>query len=428
MHPALIPMLGLSGQAGFTLAAAGLLNAPASLSRAQTASATTALGSDGATWQSFGANLARFNGSARRLLIEGQRVNAARNPRGEGATPGTPGTMPTHWTAATTVDGISRQLVGTGIEGGLPYVDLRFFGTPTATGALATIRPDTVGGIAAAVGQTWTSSFFLRLVAGSLGNITVNRQLGEFNSSFGFLTATGSAMVPTAAPLAAQRFQHTRTLSAATVAFVCETIFLAYTVGLALDVTLRIGAPQMEQGAFASTPILPPLGAPAASTRGGDLVVASLSALGIGGNGACTVLLSCVIPQNTPSDGAFGFFAVDDGTALTRFSARTNIAQGILGERILAGAGIGTPTTFTYTPGVPIRFGATIIGDGTMRVFAAGGTVQGLAGGPTSGLTTLRVGINAAGGVSLFGEVGTLRVIPFAMSDAALQAQVVALP
>jgi hypothetical protein len=40
-------------------------------------------------------------------------------------------------------------------------------------------------------------------------------------------------------------------------------------------------APQLELGPAASTPILPPSGSPGASTRGADLVTASLAALGI---------------------------------------------------------------------------------------------------------------------------------------------------
>lgn len=184
-------------------------------------------------------------------------ANRVRNPRAAGAVVGTPGTLPTNWSTLT-FDGVSRQVVGAGVDGGLPYLDVRFFGTPTATSSNAHIRFDAVGGIPATVGQIWTSSFFVRLIGGSLANVTVNRQLGEFSSSFVFLSGTSSAIVPTAGALAQQRWQHTRTISSASVAFVAETIFFSYTNGQPIDVTLRFGAPQLELGATATTPLLPP--------------------------------------------------------------------------------------------------------------------------------------------------------------------------
>lgn len=430
MHSPLVPMLGLFAPAALTLVGAGQLRSPAALSRAQTGAEALALGADGATWSGFVAHAPRFQGLAARLLIEGQRTNGIRNPRAAGAVAGAPGTLPTNWTGSTAADGIARQVVGTGVEAGIPYLDIRFSGTPTATGSGVNARPETAGAIAAASGQTWTSSFFLRLVAGSLANITVNRQLGEFQGAT-FLVATQSAITPTAAPLAAQRFQHTRTLNNASTNAVAESIFLTYTVGLAIDVTLRIGAPQIEQGAFASSPILPPVGAPAAATRGGDLLTAPLSGLGIGAGGTCTVLLSAMIPQLAPAGVHQAILQLDDGSDANRLLLRHQAGgASLVANRVTAGVAGAGVTAGSIAPGTPFRAGIACNGAGRIAASLEGAAAVAQTGGPTSGLTRLLVGSSGAtgGAEALFGEIGTLRVLPYALADAALAAAVAALP
>jgi hypothetical protein len=49
-----------------------------------------------------------------------------------------------------------------------------------------------------------------------------------------------------------------------------------------------------------------------------------------------------------------------------------------------------------------------------------------MTGGPTTGLTTLRLGSELSSS-QLFGEIGTMRVLPYALTDANLQTAVAAL-
>lgn len=433
MDVAVTAMFGVSDQAGQRLVTPGALRGPASLTRAQVNSRATALGADGAAWQEHLADSPRFAGLAGQLLIEGQRTNAVRNARGEGAVAGIlggGGALPTNWTQSRSPE-LTLTILGTVTVNGLPGVRLRVSGTTPAGGGFAMIDFESPTASAAGPGQSFSGSVFWRLSGGSAAGLTLTRLQVTGRSATGAEVAGNAFGGPGAALTATlSRPVVTATLTAdATLARVNHRAAWTFAGGTAVDMTVDLCAPQLEAGAFASSPILPPAGAPTASTRGGDLITAPLASLGIGGTGACTILMSCVLPLGTPAlPGTFGFFSIDNGTANTRFTLRTDVVNGILGERLLAGAGAVSPSTFTYTPGVPIRLGAVIVGDGSMRLLAAGGTIQGVTGGATGGLTTLRVGATAPGGVALFGEAIAFRVLPYVLPDAALPGAVAALP
>src|SRR5690606_1798435 len=69
------------------------------------------------------------------VLLEGGGTNGVRNPRGEGAVigvVGSGGALPTFWGSENTA-GLTWEVVATGVEDGLPYVDVRLHGTPSQT-------------------------------------------------------------------------------------------------------------------------------------------------------------------------------------------------------------------------------------------------------------------------------------------------------
>jgi hypothetical protein len=433
MDIAATAMLGVADPLGQPILAAGALRGPASLIRAQVNTRATSLGADGLSWQEHLADTPRFSGPAERLLVEAQRTNAVRNARGEGAMAGTlgsGGTLPTNWTQSRSPE-LTLTVLGPATVNGLPGVRLRVSGTTAAGGGFAMIDFESPTASAALPSQSFAGSVFWRLSAGSTAGLTLARLQVTGRSATG-AEVPGNAFSGPGAVLAAtlSRPVVTATLTAdATLARVNHRAAWTFAGGTAVDMTVDLCAPQLETGAFASTPILPPAGAPTATARGGDLITAPLASLGLGGAGACTILMSCLLPQGTPAvPGAFGFFSIDNGTANTRFGVRTDTSNGILGERLLAGAAAVSPASFTYTPGTPIRLGAAIIGDGSMRLLVAGGTIQGVTGGASGGLTTLRVGVNALGGAALSGETSAFRVLPFALPDAALPGAVAALP
>lgn len=203
------------------------------------------------------------------VLVEPEATNFIRNSRLGGAVPGVPGTAPTHWVLAPT-GGVNFEFVASGTDDGIPYVDLRVTGT-SSTGFDPLFRADTVYA-AAAVGQTWTHSAFVRLIAGTLAGITnINIFVMEWTSAGGFLGQgfTSFAGV-TGGALRGGRLQSTRQLAFAGVGLVGSQVSFSVQIGVAIDATFRIGCPQLERGSQATSPILNPVGAPAATTRAAD--------------------------------------------------------------------------------------------------------------------------------------------------------------
>jgi hypothetical protein len=198
--------------------------------------------------------------------------------------------------------------------------------------------------------------------------------------------------------------------------------------GVAINFAIFIGWPQQEQGAFASSLILPPVGTPGASTRGADIVTATLASLGVPASGACTVLWSGVLPQLPPSGVVQVIANLDDGSATNRFRLRTNLGgSNIIVSQSTSGGEFGSSAAGVMTPGAPFRAGMVVRGDGTVGGSFNGGSVQSVSSGPTSGLTTLRLGRSFDGG-EMHGETLALRVLPYVLSDTDLAAAVAAMP
>ena len=207
------------------------------------------------------------------LLVEEQRTNSIRNNTMVGAVAGTPGTLPTNWAATTPANGIVREIIGTGTEDGINYIDIKFSGTNTlGSGFYMDVSFDS-GTIAAAQGQIWTESCYVRLIAGSLtaGFSSTPRLILYGGPGFADNTSTAIDTV-TNARLATQRYVATRTYTVATTNAAVPRLGFTVAVGGTIDFTLRIGLPQLEQGAFA-TSVIPTT--TATVTRSAD--VASIS-------------------------------------------------------------------------------------------------------------------------------------------------------
>jgi len=419
MIHALATLAGIADGSGRPLVAAGRLLSPGTLMRAHVSTRATAIGTDGVTWQTFAGDAPRQQGAAQRLLIEGQRVNGIRNPRAEGGVNGligSTGTMPTNY-SLTTVAGVSFERVGVVTVNGVTCLRLRIVGTATAS-ASAFLFLETTTGIAAATGQTWTQSVFLRLQASAGAVPAVQLRPISRTSAGAQLTAfSGTSRTLTAA---LTRFAATVTIADATAGAVQPTLAFPIVTGTTYDATIDVGWPQMEQGGFASTPIVPVAGVSVSSTRGAELVTASLALLAIGGTGACTVLWGGVIPQ-AAGTAPQTLFQVDAGDG-NRFILMNDVGgSSIVIARSLAGSVVAA-TAGTMVAGTAFRTGITLNGNGRAAASVNGAAAVAVTGGPTGGLTTLRLGNNAASDAAMFGETRVLRVLSRAVSDSELSA------
>ena len=183
--------------------------------------------------------------STGRLLLEPQRTNSIRNSTMVGAVAGSPGTVPNNWQIFN--GGLTQTVVGIGIENGLQYIDLRFNGT--AVGSSVEVRQETPTQIAASNGQIWSFTNYVKLISGSF----VGLSLGMYErTSAGVVLTSGFQNITATSSL--QSFSYVRTLNGGvTVGAVQTTILFGLTIGATYDFTIRIAAPQMELGPYATT-------------------------------------------------------------------------------------------------------------------------------------------------------------------------------
>jgi len=294
--------------------------------------------------QTAATNAPRFDhdpatGASRGLLIEEARTNSIRNSQAGGAVAGTPGTVPTNWAAATPQHGLSRQIVATGTVNGLPYIDIRYSGTTDATNGNAVFF-EGAGTTAAASGQTWTASAYFALVAGGFPNqlrLLVEGTNGTTRVEFG-----SPANIAGGVTSSLQRFTRTYTLADATTTHVRAAVDFNYSSGVAVDFTLRIAAPQLEQGAF-PTSYIPTT--TAAVTRSADsAVVTPISSFYNQAEGTLFVEGSSA---NTPN-ALNALVSIDDTTADERIQIRRGTQFNLLNAGMVAG-GVPQATLDTAT-------------------------------------------------------------------------------
>jgi hypothetical protein len=96
-----------------------------------------------------------------------------------------------------TLSGLTREIVSIGVENGINYIDVKWSGTTSAAVSSAILaQAESNAAVAASVGQSWSGSWYLRLVGGSVTGISaLNIQLTERDSAGALLAAQSSSIL-----------------------------------------------------------------------------------------------------------------------------------------------------------------------------------------------------------------------------------------
>ena len=355
--------------------------------------------------------------------LEPPSTNSIRNNTMVGAVAGTPGTLPTNWGGSlATVNGIAINVVGSGYEAGIPYVDLRIFGTSTQGSTLyRDIQLDATP-ITAAAGQTWTLSTYARIVAGSTAGLFQPVALigygtpGLSNNISAAMTALNSG------PLSNQRYFGTLTYSDGAMTGISPRIGFYVTALAAVDLTIRIGAPQLEQFSRATSPMLT-FGS--AFTRFADqLQVTGAAFSALWSQSGATLVIEGFAP---PVSGVNQYFASVSDLSLSNRSLTLFQHWGTsdANARHTVGGVQYTPAAAspTLTPGALVKLAMSA--QPGLAHWARNGVYQGASAPPSmpTGLVALSIGCNEGGaGQQLGGGITRIRLIPGFMSQPELLA------
>lgn len=283
--------------------------------RASTAYAQNAAG----VYSSFSSNVPRITDLG--LLVEEARTNSFPNNSMQGVAAGSPGTTPTGWSVTGSNFGLTRTVVGTGTEDGIDYIDIRWAGTASSS---SNIVIQFVGSttIAAAQGQTWAiSTFAKRTLNAGVAPGAMSIALIGYNSGGTLVELPlAPAVTPSASSLGNNRFGGAAALAQATTAYVGSYLFFGLTSGQIYDFTIRIGWPQLEQGASVTSPIRTTAGA---ATRAADYILVNNFSTWFSQT-AGTIYAEVNVPAVT---GTQTLVSADDGTSNERYTTRAASAN-----------------------------------------------------------------------------------------------------
>jgi len=358
--------------------------------------------------QSAGTDVLRFDHDpatlvAKGVLIEGARTNSIANSTMVGAAAGAPGTLPAGWIYNVATP--TQEVIGVGSEDGIAYVDVRFSGS-NSFALCFTGNTD----IVAANGQAWTQSQFLRLVGGSMTNLTITVNIIARTAAGGALAAYNSSpMTPTAAALRTQRYAYAGTTSDGTTGRIQPR--LLFSAAGAFDITIRFGLPQLELGGFATAPIRT---TGSTATRAADALSAAVGGWFNPSEG--TLIIDGASYATGANNDAL---TISDGTTNNRHAVRMSGGGGAA----LAVTVAGGATTGSVSLGASVaanRLAYAYKNNDFAGSLNGGAAVIDTSGALPSGLTAANFGASYAGGNLFYGHLRRFACIPIRRTNADL--------
>lgn len=300
---------------------AGSLPAGISFSRASGATYFDKTG----TLQVAAANVPRFDydpvGHAPLgLLIEPQSTNFVHNNTMVGASAGV---LPTGWPAMNPTGGLTASIAGAGVSNGISYVDVNIAGTNViGTNLIINLSFDSTPAPAAG-GLSMTESVYVALMSGTMPASALLQ--AETRTSAGVHLAYNAGPSLTGLTSNLQRYSYTFTPSDPTTALVFPGIWINPTAaGTAMNFTLRLGMPQLEQQ-LSATSVISTSGSTA--TRALDSVS---SAVRVNPNNFSMWFSGSVVAFAPTTGVSAKLVAIGDGTANNRTYLATTAGSGVL--------------------------------------------------------------------------------------------------
>lgn len=226
---------------------------------------------------------------------------------------------------------IVTEVVATGTENGIPYIDWSVSGTNNA-GTTQFYNVIDNRWVATSPGETYTISAYLKLISGSLGASTGTVQLyGHYRDAGNALIGQVNSEVISDVTDALQRFSGGgQAAPVGTVNLAAKGLFVRVPDGNSINIVLRIGLPQVESGGVSTSPIV--------STGSPVSVAAEIQKID-------SVKLAKAV-------GVFGTELVD--TTWSNYDLNTLVADGdqlTLTRQIGASEAVATSNTETLTAG-----------------------------------------------------------------------------
>jgi hypothetical protein len=359
---------------------------------------------------SYEANLPRFTGETQGLLVEGARTNSAINPTGTGA-----GVYATGWSSISTISGINRGAVESGTDEYGAFFAMRFSGAASADGSARTGFVDT-NTVPAALSQIWTSSVVARIVSGTATGVRFGANLIERNAGNAVRFNYGATVPATTTPV---RPFCTVPLAASTVNNVTGELAVSFIGGVSVDFVMRVYHAQMELGPFMSSPILPPPGTLAASSRAVDVPTCLLTAEQAQQG---TLVGTFMIPQAN-TGVAQGLAVLSSGASVSSrmFMENTAGLSTLRLGRVMSGTTTYSPVAGEYVPGIPFKAAISWDIAGTSMAVSGGAPVSLSGGIPVVNQLIIGNTNPSSLGFPLCGQVDRLDFYPTRLSDAQLR-------
>lgn len=376
------------------------------------------------TWSLAPANTPRFLLQDNELLVEGARGNGIRNALALGAP-----ALPTHWTKPNAASGLTVAFAPIS-EGVLNGVRITYSGTTAASPGPDTTEFDSRTQFVINPGAPCAGSFLYRLASGSIpAGVTPQSRFVSFTAAGTLAQISSQGLIAPDATIRRATHVFTPPAGVGPNGYAVHGLhFQAWPANTPVAFALDLFWPQLEPGAFASSPILPAPGTIAASSRGDEGLTVLLSDVLVPASGACTLLLAGRLGQAAPAGVTQMLAQIDDGTDANRVLVYCAPGTASLRMRaVLAGVPGAEVILGTVVPGQIWRLVASLDGGGRLAASLDGAAALALTGGPAAGLVAALFGTSRAG-EALFGTLRHIQVIPATTQDAALPALAALIP